>query len=110
MRGEDGAAVMIFGHLGDAVGGGLVAGVGLEGTPGDEQMVGLDSGLIGFDGEQVIVCLFAVRPDGCHEAGFAQTTGEGIVTMNGDRTHHRAQGKRIHEIASTINLPRAGGH
>jgi hypothetical protein len=42
-------------------------------------------------------------------AGFEQATGEGIVTTDGDRTYHESQGKRTSRIASTINLPRAGG-
>jgi hypothetical protein len=41
-------------------------------------------------------------------AGLEHATGEGIVTMSGDRTHHRAAGTRINRIASPLNRLPAG--
>jgi hypothetical protein len=40
--------------------------------------------------------------------GLEPATGEGIVTMSGDRTHHRTPGKRVNRIASPINRLHAG--
>jgi hypothetical protein len=59
----------------------------------------MTNALIGFDGEQAIVCLAAVRPDGRDEAGYEKMTGKGIVTLNGNRTCHRAPGQRSYHYA-----------
>ena len=71
--------------------------------------VGLDSRLIGFDGEQAAVCLFAVGLTAAMMASFEQATGEGIVTTDGDRMYHESQGRCIFRLASTINLSHAEG-